>query len=94
MPKFRVRVDSKSGLAYIPKEVREQGFTGECEGLPDAFTFTLVKPGSSLAQVKRGLQLTLKQLDLMMEHDKMIGDAAGEEKAKAASLTPAAAEIE
>ena len=72
MPNFKVKVDSKSGLAYIPKEIRDDGFVGDLEGMPDAFTFTLVKPGVSLQQVKKGLQLTLKQIDLQMEHELLV----------------------
>ncbi|GAI03889.1 unnamed protein product [marine sediment metagenome] len=51
--KFTIRVDRKTGMTYFPKEIRQEGFVGEIEGLPNALTFTLIKPGTKLADVEK-----------------------------------------
>jgi hypothetical protein len=45
MAKFTLRIDKKLGLAYFPKEIRQEGFVGEVHGFPNARTFTLIRPG-------------------------------------------------
>jgi hypothetical protein len=67
MAKFTIRVDRRRGLTYIPKEIRREGFVGEIEGLPNALTFTLIKPGTKLADVERSLQIILQDIRLRME---------------------------
>ena len=46
MAKITLKVDQKTGKTYFPKGVRSEGFTGEVDGLANAFTVTLIKPGS------------------------------------------------
>lgn len=64
MAKFRIRVDGKTGMAYIPKEIRREGFVGEIEGLPNALTVTLIKPGTKLIDVEKSLKIILLDLAL------------------------------
>ena len=54
-------------MAYFPKEVRQEGFVGEIEGLPNALTFTLIKPGTSLANVATSLRIVLQDVELRRE---------------------------
>lgn len=65
--KRRVRVNAEASTVYIPKEVVEDGLRGECDAYADAFTFTIVKPGASLDQVRRSLELVLKDVEMRME---------------------------
>ena len=68
----------KSGLAYIPEELRKEGYKGNVECLPNAITFTLIRPGSSLADVKRSLQNVIKDIELRLEYERREREANGE----------------
>ena len=61
MVKFTIRVDRKTGMTYFPKEIRQEGFVGEIEGLPNALTFTLIKPGTKL---EKSLNIILQDIAL------------------------------
>jgi hypothetical protein len=69
MAKFRLKVDCKSGMTYFPIEIRREGFVGEVEGFPNALTFTLIKPGTSLADAQRSLQIVLEDMRLREEQE-------------------------
>lgn len=58
----------KSGLAYIPEKMREEGYKGDIECLPNAITFTLIRPGSSMADVKRSLENVIKDIELRIKY--------------------------
>ena len=61
--KRKVSVNKIARTIYIPKDIIEDGLEGDCDAYADAFTFTVVKPGASLSQVKRSLELVLKDKD-------------------------------
>ena len=69
MAKFTIKVDKRTGVTYFPKEIRKEGFVGKIEGLPNALTFTLIKPGTSLAYVARSLRIVLRDIELRREQD-------------------------
>lgn len=69
MAKFTIKVDKRTGVTYFPKEIRKEGFVGEIEGLPNALTFTLIKPGTSLAGVAKSLRIVLRDIKLRREHE-------------------------
>jgi len=64
MAKFTIRVDRKTGMTYFPQEIRREGFVGEIEGLPNALTFTLIKPGTKLEDVEKSLNIILQDIAL------------------------------
>lgn len=64
MAKFKLKVDKKTGQNYLPKDIREEGFTGVVDGLANAVTVTLIKPGSKWAAVETSLGITLKDVQL------------------------------
>jgi len=64
MAKFIIKVDKKTGMTYFPREIRSEGFTGVIEGLPNALTFTLIKPGTKLADVEESLGIILGDIRL------------------------------
>ena len=67
--KTKIRIDRETGLAYIAKALREEGFVGEVIGLANARTLTLILPGTKLADVKRSLETIARDLDLRMEYE-------------------------
>lgn len=67
--KTKIRIDRESGLAYITKALREEGFVGEVVGLADARTLTLIMPGTRLADVKRSLETIISDLDLRIKYE-------------------------
>lgn len=68
MSKVRIRIDDRTGVTYFPKEIRREGFVGEVEGLPNALTLTLIKPGTKLVDVERSLRILLRDIRLRREH--------------------------
>jgi len=70
MAKFMIKVDKRSGMTYFPKEIRQEGFVGEIEGLPNALTFTLIKPGTKLLDVEKSLKIILRDIKLRREQEK------------------------
>jgi hypothetical protein len=69
MARITIRVDPRTGVTYFPKEIRQEGFIGEIQGLPNALTFTLIKPGTSLADVERSLLIILEDIRLRREQE-------------------------
>jgi len=69
MAKFTIKVDERTGVTYFPKEIRKEGFVGEVEGLPNALTFTLIKPGTKLSDVERSLRVILRDIKLRREQE-------------------------
>jgi len=69
MAKFTIKVDRRTGVTYFPKEIRKEGFVGEVEGLPNALTFTLIKPGTKLGDVERSLRVILRDIRLRREQE-------------------------
>ncbi len=67
--KTKIRIDPKSGLAYIAKAVRDEGLVGEVVALSNARTLTLIMPGTKLADVKRSLESVISDLDLRMKYE-------------------------
>jgi hypothetical protein len=70
MAKFRIRVDKRTGVTYFPKEIRQEGFVGEIEGLPNALTFTLIKPGTDLVDVAKSLRIVLRDIQLRLQEQR------------------------
>lgn len=67
MGKFTISIGEKTGITYFPKELREEGFAGRVEGLPNALTVTLIKLGTKLADVERSLRILLCDIRLRRE---------------------------
>lgn len=65
--KRRILINRKARVANLPKDLVEDGWSGETDAYADAFTLTLVKPGTSLVQVKRSLSLVMRDLDMRIE---------------------------
>ncbi len=70
MSKF-IRIGAKTGITYFPKELREGGFVGKVETLPNALTLTLIKPGVDLADVEKSLRILLRDIALRRQHEEV-----------------------
>lgn len=63
---IKLKISSRDGRTYVPETLRKEGFVGEVEGIPDAFTLVLIKPGTSLRTVKQSLEIVIKQIELLI----------------------------
>jgi len=62
MPKLKI-----SEITYFPKELREQGFSGEIEYLNNDGVVVLLKPDTDIKLIIKSLRLIIKQLELKQE---------------------------
>ncbi len=60
----QIKINSKTGITYIPDGIRQEGFTGEVELLANAKTVTLFLPGASLDEIERSLLIVLDDIRL------------------------------
>jgi len=67
MGKFTISIGEKTGITYFPKNLRDEGFVGRVEGLPNALTITLIKPGTKLADVAKSLDIILQDIALRIK---------------------------
>lgn len=58
------------GAAYLGKEANEQGYIGETDAFFNAVTITIIKPHTSLEDVKRSLEITIQDIDLRIKAEK------------------------
>lgn len=70
MTKVAISIGKKTGITYIPKGLREEGFVGRVEGIQALLTLTLIKPESDLSGVERSLKLALKDIQFRKEQAK------------------------
>ena len=57
----------KRGHAYFGDDVEQAGYIGEVETIPNAITITIIKPNSTLEDVKRSLEITLQDIELRLK---------------------------
>lgn len=67
MPLIKVDGKSRNPRPYWPQELKREGFIGEMEIINDAMTATVLHPKATLEQVKRSLELVLKDIELRIE---------------------------
>lgn len=72
MAKFSIKVDKKTGQTYLPRDIRNEGFTGEVDGLANAVTVTLIKPGAKLSAVQKSLEIILDDVSLRLRLEEEI----------------------
>ena len=65
----KIRINRKSGLTYIPKNIREEGYVDDVEFRPNAITLTLIKPGATDEQIKRSLRHLLRDIELREDYE-------------------------
>lgn len=67
--KTRVRINPKTGVLYIPKELLNDGFRGDVDALSNAMTFTIIHPSADLEKVKESLEITLRDIELRLARE-------------------------
>lgn len=70
------------GIAFLGKKTERDGYVGACDRIFDAVTQTIIKPGASLEEVRRSLQLTLDDIDLRISHKDRIEQLPDADKGK------------
>lgn len=64
--KWKIRINPKTHLAYIPEGVINEGFVGDLDAYANAKTITIVHPDAALEDVERSLQIVLQDIRLRM----------------------------
>jgi len=67
--KAKVRINPKTGVLYIPKELLNDGFKGDVDALSNAMTFTIIHPSADLEKVKESLEITLRDIELRLKRE-------------------------
>ncbi|MBA7666703.1 hypothetical protein ES703_74784 [subsurface metagenome] len=65
--KTKIKVNSKTGVFYMPKDLLADGFKGEMDALSNAMTFTIVHPEADLEGVKESLEIMLMDINLRLK---------------------------
>ena len=63
----RIKVNPKTGVFYVPKDLLGDGFKGEMDALSNAITFTIIHPKANLERVKESLEIMLRDIDLRLK---------------------------
>jgi len=70
MPEIKVDPQKRNPRPYWPPELVREGFLGNLQILNDAFIAVVIHPAASLLQVKKSLELKLKDVELRLEKEK------------------------
>ncbi len=62
--KTKIRINPVTQLAYIPDALIKEGFTGDVEALANAKTITLFKPGATLDEIEKSIEIILADIRL------------------------------
>ena len=67
--KAKVRINPKTGVLYVPKELLNDGFSGDVYVLGNAMTFTVLHPSADLERVKESLEIALRDIKLRLKRE-------------------------
>ena len=73
MPEIKVAENQKYPRVYWPPELVREGFIGNIQVLNDSFIALLIHPAATLEQVKKSLELKVKDVELRLEKEKGAG---------------------
>lgn len=76
--KIKIQVNRNNGYAYIPERAREEGYEGEITSVANHFTWVWMKPGATLEQVKRSLEITIQDIKNQMSETKQVTEVGRE----------------
>lgn len=65
--KSRLRINIKTGVLYMPKQLLNDGFKGDVDVFSNSITFTIIHPSADLQKVKESLEITLKDIELRLK---------------------------
>jgi hypothetical protein len=58
------------GQAYLGKDAEEDGYKGKTDAYFNTVTIAIVRPGSSLKEIKRSLEMTLEDIEIRLLQEK------------------------
>lgn len=64
---MKIKIVKDRGIAYISKDIREAGYTGDVILTPDAFAILMEKPGTTAKNI-------LTSLDVLRRHYKALAE--------------------
>lgn len=67
--KRRMKINETAKILYIPQEVIDEGYKGDIDVLMNARTITIIKPGATLEEVRRSLEIVLQDVKLRMDSE-------------------------
>ena len=62
----KIKVNPKTGVFYMPKDLLDDGFKGEMDALANAMTFTIIHPKADLQRVKESLEILVRDINLRL----------------------------
>ena len=62
--KKKLRVNAKARILHVPKDLVDDGFTGEIDCYTNSYTLVLTKKGSSLVDIADSLQIVLMDIQM------------------------------
>lgn len=65
----KIKVNPKTGVFYVPKDLLDDGFRGEMNALGNAMTFTIIHPQADLEKVKESLQIVIGDIELRLKRE-------------------------
>jgi len=60
--KRKIKINPEARIAYIPKELIDQGLSGEVDGYANAVTLTIVNPNTPLRDIERSLEIVIQDV--------------------------------
>ena len=60
----------ETGHAFFGREVIKNGYLGDLDTIANAVTITVIKPDTSLEDVKRSLEITIQDIELRIRQEK------------------------
>lgn len=63
----KIKVNPKTGVFYMPKDLVEDGFKGEMDAFVNAMTFAIIHPKADLNDVKESLRIMIEDIDLRLK---------------------------
>ena len=65
----KIKVNPKTGVFYMPKQLLNDGFKGEMDALTNSMTFIFIHPEASLKAVKESLQILISDINLRLSRE-------------------------
>ncbi len=64
--KHTFKINPAARIMHVPKELVEAGFSNDVQGYTNACTLTIIRPGATFDEVKRGLAIVLEEYRLSL----------------------------
>ena len=59
-----IRIDKKTGFAYIPKDIRDEGYSGNVEIMSNSSALVIFNPGTTTETIVKSLRIMQQDLQL------------------------------